>query len=279
MIKKLTGAIHVNKRHIMILTASDEKKYDGKPLAASGYEIISGELLPNHYLSVDNQGAQITVGESKNIAYASVVDKDGNILDGLYEVEIEYGTLRVTSSVVISPMELHIAYDGRAHYYSDYYTDPYNSVWVSEGKEFLPEGFRIYADVEGARTDVGISYSTITSFKVLDKNGNDITEYCNVGKADAMFEIVPIRITITTGSAEKDYDGSALVNKTYWVSVGKLYTGHKLTLTVTGKQVVPGESENKINIDSVMIVDGNGRNVTSFYTIDYAYGTLKVNNP
>ena len=77
-------------------------------------------------------------------------------------------------------------------------------------------------------------------------------------------------VTLTSGSGEKAYDGTALTNSTVTASGDGFVDGEGATYNVTGSQTEVGESENtftyKLNEGTK---EGN-------YTIVPAYGTLKV---
>ena len=87
----------------------------------------------------------------------------------------------------------------------------------------------------------------------------------------------PRKIVFTSASAQKVYDGEALVANEYkdaWLSSGELKEGHRYEVTVLGSQTNAGSSDNAI---SVKIFDANDADVTESYDIEYQFGTLTVN--
>lgn len=87
----------------------------------------------------------------------------------------------------------------------------------------------------------------------------------------------PERIVFTSASAQKVYDGEALVANEYkdaWISSGELKEGHRYEVSVLGTQTDAGTSDNTI---SVKIFDANGADVTESYDIEYQFGKLTVN--
>jgi hypothetical protein len=83
-------------------------------------------------------------------------------------------------------------------------------------------------------------------------------------------------ITVTTGSANKPYDGEELTNSTYYISIGMLGEGHTLHLDVLGTITEVGEVENTIDGESLSITDAYGNDVTYNYDVEIVLGTLKI---
>ncbi len=93
---KINGNIIIQRRSIRITTPSATKKYDGTPLTASGWQLISGNVLPEHRLVVDVIGSQTNVGTSTNRITYDILDASGKSVKYMYTVSMKTGTLRVT---------------------------------------------------------------------------------------------------------------------------------------------------------------------------------------
>ena len=96
---------------------------------------------------------------------------------------------------------------------------------------------------------------------------------------DATYDVltvVPREITVTTGSATKPYDGTALTDSSYYVSYGLLGTGHKLSIEVTGTISNVGTARNFVNKESLKITDKNGKDVTKNYVVTFELGYLTI---
>ena len=90
------------------------------------------------------------------------------------------------------------------------------------------------------------------------------------------FSINTRPLTITTGSAEKVYDGTPLTKDGYKISETGLAIGDEIlegSIKVTGSQTEAGSSDNTAS--GAVIKNGND-DVTANYEITYEYGTLKV---
>lgn len=80
-------------------------------------------------------------------------------------------------------------------------------------------------------------------------------------------------LVIRAGTAEKVYDGEALVCEEWSIVHGELKNGHTLIPLFSGSQTAPGQSVNHV---TARIVDGNNVDVTGEYRIEYLDGTLSV---
>lgn len=88
-----------------------------------------------------------------------------------------------------------------------------------------------------------------------------------VGKAT--YTITPRDVTLTSGSAEKEYDGTALTNDT--VTAEGFVNDEGVTITVTGTQTEVGSSDNTFTYEP----KDNNTNLSN-YEITPNYGTLTV---
>ncbi len=79
--------------------------------------------------------------------------------------------------------------------------------------------------------------------------------------------VTPAAVTITTGSASKTYDGTALTSAE--TNIEGLASGETATVTATGSQTAAGESKNSYSIDW-------GKTDPNNYTVSETLGTLTV---
>lgn len=129
--------------------------------------------------------------------------------------------------------------------------------WTTElsGFKFVDAGsYTLYAKQE--------VIVTLTDFE-----GKTKTEPRDV-VGQATYTITPRDVTLTSGSAEKEYDGTALTNNT--VTAEGFVDGEGATYTVTGTQTEVGSSEN--NFTYALNSDTKAVN----YKITTQYGTLTV---
>lgn len=132
----------------------------------------------------------------------------------------------------------------------------------------LPEGYGFKAKISGSRTDAGTSKIKIESYQILDAAGNDITgSLSNVVVEGGDLTIEPAEVTITTGSASRQYDGTALTNAE--ASIKGLVSDETATVTATGSVTNIGSKKNTYTIDW-------GETNKDNYTVTENIGTLKV---
>lgn len=266
-ITAVPGTLTILPRQLTIQTGSARKVYDTKPLKNSEWSLIDSTVLDGHNLQVTLSSQQTVVGTAKNQPSIRILDEAGNDVTANYALTIDAGTLTVTP--IILKFETDSAqkvYDGKYLYAAGYR--------LVEG-ELLP-GHRMNVNTTGKQIFAGSSENGI-SVKVSTANGTDITEQ------GYQIEVVPGTLTVTrrplsvtSGSAEKLYDGMPLTCEQYAVTSGAL-TQHDgfYYWDFTGSQTQVGSSSNTFNLK---ISNGSmgGTDVTSSYDISYVYGTLTV---
>ena len=115
-------------------------------------------------------------------------------------------------------------------------------------------------------TDVG-TYTLYAQQKVKLKERTDYKEVEVVGQAT--YTITPRLVTLTSASAEKEYDGKPLTNGD--VTADGFVNGDGVTITVTGTQTEVGSSDNTFTYEP----KDNNTNLSN-YEIKPIYGKLTV---
>lgn len=135
------------------------------------------------------------------------------------------------------------------------------TVTVKEGETDVTKCFDVtYSNNTNANDGTGTAAPTIT----VSANASH-PEY--TGEVSLTFAIGKAPVTITTGSASKAYDGSALTKAE--ASIAGLVNGETATVTATGSQTVVGTSNNTYTINWGTTNKGN-------YTLTESLGTLTV---
>ena len=112
--------------------------------------------------------------------------------------------------------------------------------------------------------------------RITDSNGVDVTYMFRITMTTGTLTITPRSITIKADDDTKTYDGSALTKDSYEITSGTLAGGQRIdSVTVTGSRTEAGSSANVPS--AAKIVDAQGTDVTSNYSITYVNGTLTVN--
>ena len=134
----------------------------------------------------------------------------------------------------------------------------------------LPRGYTFAATASGSQTDAGSSETTVTSYKIFDRGGKDVTaSFTNVKTENGTLTVNPAAVTVTTGSASREYDGKPLTNAE--ASISGLADADKdaVTVTATGSITKVGIAENAYTISW-------GEAKSSNYTLSESIGTLEV---
>ena len=234
---EFTKTYKITPKEYTVTTESAKKVYDGTALTAGGKieGIVDGEVVVVH-----TTGSQTDVGNSPN-TYELEWKKASSKNYKLKEDSI--GTLTVTeqtidpgkdpdnpnpnySGVTINKPSDKV-YDGKEHKWSPAVTD-------KEGN----------ALVEG--TDYTVEYSTSDFTNVTGTITVTITGIGNyTGTVTRTYEITPKAYTVTTDSAKKVYDGTAL---TAGGKIEGIVSGETVEFTTTGSRTDEGTSKNTYSL-------------------------------
>ena len=234
---EFTKTYKITPKEYTVTTESAKKVYDGTALTAGGKieGIVDGEVVVVH-----TTGSQTDVGNSPN-TYELEWKKASSKNYKLKEDSI--GTLTVTeqtidpgkdpdnpnpnySGVTINKPSDKV-YDGKEHKWSPAVTD-------KEGN----------ALVEG--TDYTVEYSTSDFTNVTGTITVAITGIGNyTGTVTRTYEITPKAYTVTTESAKKVYDGTAL---TAGGKIEGIVSGETVEFTTTGSRTDEGTSKNTYSL-------------------------------
>lgn len=268
------GTLTVAKRDITISAKPVSSEYTGSAVNATENEITSGSLATGDSIkSVEYTGGPVNVGTGTSTPSAAViVDANGNDVTANYN--ITYSSAEVTVSkysgeVVITAKDATKPYDGSALTAS-------NDVTVSG----LLGSDTVDATVSGEATVPGKDGAAkIGDYVIKNAAGEKVNDnYANIKLVDGKLSVTKRDITVTTGSASKAYDKTALTTKAddYSITSGSLVSGQKLTLALSGTQTEPGSSKNTVKEGSLKISDEQGRDYTAYYNVTIKEGTLEV---
>ena len=268
------GTLTVAKRNITISAKPVTSEYTGSAVDATDSEITSGSLVDGDTVkSVEYTGGPVNVGTGTSTPCNAVI-VDANGVDVTAYYNITYSAAEVTvnkypGEVVITAKDATKPYDGSALTAS-------NDVTVSG----LLGSDTVDATVSGEATVPGKDgIAKITDYVIKNAAGEKINDnYANIKLVDGKLTVTKRDITVTTGSATKAFDKTALTTKAddYSIISGSLVSGQKLTLTLSGTQTDPGSSKNTVKEGSLKISDEQGRDYTAYYNVTIKEGTLEV---
>ena len=262
------GSTGVRGRTLTIATGSSEAVYSGNPLVNKTWKLVSGKLDEGHRIVAEVTGSQTTVGTSNNFIDAMVVDGEGNDVTSQYGIEYSYGTLTVKErNITVTAFSDLKKYDG---------TPLENNKYSIGGGQTLLPGHTISVDVRGSITNIGQTENVITSVKITDADGNDVTSNYNITTVSGLLIVYSEdTIVIESGSIARPYSGQPITCPTYEIVDGEnnIRAGHSLEVTCTGSQTEIGESPNYF---TYRIYDEFGYDVTNEYNILPQTGKITV---
>ena len=167
----------------------------------------------------------------------------------------------ITTPIVITAASDSKTYDGLA------LTN--NGYTYTEG--VLLTGDVLTATVEGTITHFGTAANTVTGWQVM-RGTTDVTGNYTFGNPVAgTLSITKRTVTLTSATASKTYDGTALTNSNVTVGGDGFANGEGATYNVTGSQLNAGTSANTFTYTL------NSGTQANDYNISTTNGTLTVN--
>lgn len=264
------GLLTVNPRNLVITNKYYDlnKIYDGKPLRYEGDAFLASdsqhELLQGHILNTEFEGLTDVGTLDPIILKIVILSQDGTDVTGNYHIEQRpYGRLQVLKRQVrLVPEDREKVYDGEPLYSERIVvsaTSPFDLV-----KGHYAEGTFSY-DVN----NMGSGYSYITDVRIFSEDGYiDVTENYTILTDTGKLTVNYRPIILTARSVSKIYDGTPLGDSEIVISEHSLYgllEGHYATAWVSGSITDVGVISPKLQ--SVMILDQNGRDMTHYYRV------------
>ena len=243
-----TKTYKITPAPLKVIANSASKPYDGKPLTAGG--VIEG-LVGGETATAQTEGSQTEVGSSVNIAKESIewgtaTNKDNYYIQSLTDGKLTVTAKSITASDITVGALPDVVYSG---------TEQAQKPEVKDGDTALVEGTDYDLDFSEDKTNVG----TVTV--VVTGKGN------YAGEVTRTYQITPAKLTVTTPSASKVYNGKALTAEG---SISGFVNGETAAFNTTGSQTEVGSSTN------TYAIDWTGAAKQGNYTISENLGTLTV---
>ncbi len=267
-VKTVNGKLVIDKRAVTIKPKDATKVYDGEPLKATEWEVVSGSFVDGQSIA-DPQydGSQTVPGSSESSitwSYAEGTNADN------YDITAAKGSLTVTDradgekyEITVTANSAEFTYDGNEHMAEGFKTLEF----TVDGNEYTVSG--LSASVSG--TDAGTYSNAITgTAKVTDAAGNDVTSQFSVTTKSGSLVINKAKATIAPKDATKAYDGTDL-KASEFVTEGFVKDQGVKSATFTGSQLNVGTS--KSGIGGYVLADGTNANN---YDITKGTGNLEV---
>ena len=272
-IEKDEGKLSISKRSVMLTSADLKKVYDGTPLTNGDAPVteMSGteKAFPEgEGLDYTFTGSQTDVGKSEN-KFTFKVNEGTN--EKNYSFEVAFGKLEVTPVteeviVTITGRTDEMPYDGKEHSVFGYDLTVSNALYnPKEDMQFNG----IDADMTAKGTDAGTYPMKLTAedFTNKSKNFSKVTFVVT----DGYVKINPRAVTLTSETAGKTYDGTALEKPVVTVGGDGFVEGQVKEIKATGSVTNAGSVANTITFtpNKETFKDGN-------YAITKNEGTLTI---
>ena len=275
---KLEITPNTDKVTVTITENSASVTYDGKEHTVTGYKSITADNpLYDVSASVEETPTEAwtvkgtDVGEYP-VGIAAGDFKNTNETFTNVEFVVVDGTLKITPvtdkvTVTITGLNKTVTYDGEEHSVFGYDATPSNKLYnPKEDMQF--EGFD--EDMTAKGTDAGTHTMGLTADQFHNKDNGNFTNVTFVVEKDGYVKINPRPVTLTSGSAERVYNGKPLTNETVTVGGDGFAKDEGVTYDFTGSQTDVGESENTFTFEA------NEGTSAKNYSFEFKFGTLKV---
>ena len=265
-----TERLTITQRAVTMTSKSASKTYDGTALTKhevteTGEGFVDGEGATYSYT-----GSQTLVGSSDN-AFKYTLNKGTNADN--YVITQKYGTLTVTNrsekekfEITVKANSVNAPYDGKEHEAAGFETTEF----TENEQKYTVSGLTTESP---KKTNAGTYTNNISGTAVVkDKDGNDVTAQFTVKTENGNLVINKRAVTMTSKSASKTYDGTALTKHEVTETGEGFVDGEGATYSYTGSQTLVGSSDNAFKYTL-----NKGTNADN-YVITQKYGTLTVTN-
>ena len=242
VVKTQKGNLTISKRDVTLTSASDEKVYDRTPLTnhsvtPSGDGFVNGEGA-----TYDFTGSQTDVGESDN-SFTYTLNRNTN--PDNYNIKVVSGKLKVTPftdevTVTIKGNTATATYDGNKHSVESYTVSiPKPSLYQENDITFTGS-----AKAEGTDADTYLMGLKVADFTNNNANFAKVTFIVEDGK----LVVNKRQVTLTSETASKEYDGTALTKPDVTVGDDGFVDGEVSDIHATGSvtNVSEGDVTNTI---------------------------------
>ena len=256
------GQLVITPRSVTLTSASDSKVYDGNALTNDTVTAVG--FVKGEGATYDVTGIQTNVGTSNN-TFTYTLNK-GTKADN-YSIELVFGKLEVTPVtaeviVTITGNTASEKYDGTEKTASGYGVSISNEKYTEADFEFKGN-----AEVKG--TDANTYPMGLTAANFTNKSAN----FTNVTfvVTDGYVKITPRAVTLTSETAGKIYDGTALEKPVVTVGGDGFVEGQVKEIKATGSVTNAGSVANTITFtpNKETFKEGN-------YAITKTEGTLTI---
>ena len=253
---------------VTITGKTDSKTYNGEEQSVTGYtvESISNPLYEASNIKFNGEAkAKGTNAGTYKMNLTADMFKNTSKNFSNVKFEVKDGSLTINKCLVtITAENVTTVYDGKSPVVKDYTIlrevsngDPVNT---------LPTGHKIGTyDTYRSGVDAGeYKQFSMKDATILDANDKDVTNNYEISYGYGKLTINPRKVTLTSASDSRKYDGTALTNGTVTVSGDGFVDGEGATYNVTGSQTEVGKSDNEFTYELNANTKASNYNITMY---------------
>ena len=264
------GKLEISKRSVKLTSSSDKKVYDGNALTNDTVTVGGDGFAKDEGATYNVTGSQTDVGESKNTFTYTL--NEGTKADN-YTITKTEGKLEVTpvtDEVIVTIMgkTKTVTYDGKEHSIFGYDVTVSNALYNPK-KDMQFNG--IDEDMTAKGTDAGTSPMGLTAeyFTNISDNFSKVTFVVT----DGYVKINPRPVMLTSETAGKTYDGTALTRPEVTIGGEGFVAGEVTDIKATGSVTYVSEGE---VTNTITYTEGEKFKADN-YTIEKNEGKLSIN--
>lgn len=265
------GKLTINPRKVTLTSESGEKEYDGTPLTKPNVTVGGDGFVTGEVTDIKATGSvtYVSDGEVTNTITYTTGEKFN--ADN-YNISKSEGKLKITDrtakyEITVKANRGEKTYDGTPLDVSGFE----NLEFTVNGQKYTVSG------LTASKTGTNVSDSGAVVVEgtavVKDANGIDVTKQFKVNTEDGKLTIEKRTVTLTSGSASKQYDGTPLTKDEVKVTGDGFADGEGATYDVTG--TITNVADNNPNNNTFTYTLNKGTTAGN-YVIEIMYGTLEI---
>ena len=254
-----TGSVEktyqITKRSVTLTSETASKAYDGTPLTRPDVTVGGDKFVAGEVSEIKATGSVTYVSEGE-VTNTITYTEGANFKDSNYAITKTEGKLSITAQPISSngitvekPSD--VLYDGEMHQQKPV---------VKDGETVLTEGEHYTLHYDGDTTNAG------TVKVVVFGTGN------YNGETSVSYKITPRKVTLTSESGSKPYDGTALTRPNVKVEGDGFVEGEVSEIKATGSVITVAEGE---VANRITFIPGEKFKIGN-YTIEMAEGKLSI---
>ena len=264
------GKLEISKRSVKLTSASDKKVYDGNALTKKEVTVSGEGFAKNEGATYKVTGSQTDVGTSNNTFTYTL--NEGTKADN-YTITPTEGKLEVTPVtdkvvVTITGRTDEMPYDGKEHSVFGYDVTVSNALYTPK-KDMQFNGIDEDMTAKGADAGTYPMGLEVSDFKNKSDNFTNVEFIVT----DGYVKINPRSVKLTSETASKEYDGTALTKPDVTIGGDGFVEDEVSDVRATGS--VTNVSEGEVT-NTITYTEGEKFNANN-YTIEKNEGKLSIN--